>query len=299
MIHTISELVEKAVKNNNATLAVAAAHDRDVLEAVIDARRESISDSILIGNESEIRRILYELGEDPQLYSIIDSTNDKESAFKAVACISNGSANILMKGKLNTPDLMKAVVSKSTGITNGRLLSSIMFFEIPGYPKLLMDTDGGVNPQPNLEKKTFILENAAIVLKKLGYETINCACISGSEIIDPKIQSTVDAQVISSMKDRWAQYNMNVFGPVGFDLAISKKSCKIKRYSEPGCGEADILLVPNYETGNSIGKTLLYFTDSKNAGVVTDTKTPIVLVSRADNAESKHASIALAVSILS
>ena len=154
------------------------------------------------------------------------------------------------------------------------------------------ESDGGVNTFPDLEKKADILENAAMCFQALGYETINAACICGAEQVNPKIQSTVDADALAHMTDRWAKYHMNVCGPVALDLAVSPEACRHKHYSAPGAGMADILLVPNYEVGNGIGKAAGLFGHAKNAGIILGAKVPIVLVSRSDSAYSKLASIA-------
>ena len=132
-----------------------------------------------------------------------------------------------------------------------------------------------------------------MVLHALGYESINAACICGAEVVNPKIQSTVDADALAHMTERWSKYNMNVCGPVALDLAVSKEACHHKHYTAPGAGDADILLVPNYEVGNGIGKAANLFGNAKNAGIILGAKVPIVLVSRADSAYSKLASIAL------
>ncbi|MBR2894594.1 MAG: phosphate butyryltransferase, partial [Oscillospiraceae bacterium] len=198
----------------------------------------------------------------------------------------------LMKGLLGTATLMRAVLDKEVGLRTGRLISHVMFYEPKGH-KMMALTDGGMNTFPDLEKKAGILENAAIVMKALGYETINAACICGAEVVDPKIPSMLDAQALTEMTDRWTPYHMNVFGPVGLDLAVSKDACHHKHYTAPGGGEADILLVPTYEVGNGLGKAMSLFGEAKNAGIIVGAKVPIVLVSRSDSAETKLASIAL------
>lgn len=132
-----------------------------------------------------------------------------------------------------------------------------------------------------------------MVLQALGYEHINAACICGAEQVNPKVQSTVDADALAHMTDRWGKYNMDVCGPVALDLAVSEEACRHKHFTAPGAGMADILLVPNYEVGNGIGKAATLFGGAKNAGIILGAKVPIVLVSRADSAHSKLASIAL------
>lgn len=293
MLDSISKIMNAAMeKPEKRTIAVAAAHDEDVLKAVAEARKAGIAQGLLVGIADKIREILLSLGECPENYTIIDSDNDVLSATLAVQAVREGKAHFLMKGLLGTADLMRAVIHKETGLRTDRLISHVMLYEVPSK-KLLALSDGGMNTFPDLEKKTEILENAARVMKALGYEEISAACVCGAEVVNPKVQSTVDAQTLSEMTDRWAPYGMKVFGPVGLDLAVSEEACRHKRYNAPGAGKADILLVPTYEVGNGIGKAMSLFAGAKNAGIIVGAKVPIVLVSRSDSSESKLASIAL------
>ena len=292
MINTIQGIVDAAKGGSSGVIAVAAAHDEPVVEAVVAARKEGIAIPILVGHADEIRRMLKNLNEDPDSYEIIAADTDTDSAAKAVALCAEGRANFLMKGILGTADLMRAVFNKECGLRTSHLTTHCMFYEIPALGKMVILTDGGVNTFPDLDKKAEILENAASVLQALGYESINAACICGAEQVNPKVQSTVDADALSKMTDRWSKYNMQVCGPVALDLAVSKEACHHKHYTAPGAGDADILLVPNYEVGNGIGKAASLFGGAKNAGIILGAKAPIVLVSRSDSAESKLASIA-------
>ena len=292
MINTIQGIVDAAKGGSSGVIAVAAAHDEPVVEAVVAARKEGIAIPILVGHADEIRRMLKNLNEDPDSYEIIAADTDTDSAAKAVALCAEGRANFLMKGILGTADLMRAVFNKECGLRTSHLTTHCMFYEIPALGKMVILTDGGVNTFPDLDKKAEILENAASVLQALGYESINAACICGAEQVNPKVQSTVDADALSKMTDRWSKYNMQVCGPVALDLAVSKEACHHQHYTAPGAGDADILLVPNYEVGNGIGKAASLFGGAKNAGIILGAKVPIVLVSRSDSAESKLASIA-------
>ena len=292
MINTIQGIVDAAKGGSSGVIAVAAAHDEPVVEAVVAARKEGIAIPILVGHADEIRRMLKNLNEDPYSYEIIAADTDTDSAAKAVALCVEGRANFLMKGILGTADLMRAVFNKECGLRTSHLTTHCMFYEIPALGKMVILTDGGVNTFPDLDKKAEILENAASVLQALGYESINAACICGAEQVNPKVQSTVDADALSKMTDRWSKYNMQVCGPVALDLAVSKEACDHKHYTAPGAGDADILLVPNYEVGNGIGKAASLFGGAKNAGIILGAKVPIVLVSRSDSAESKLAYIA-------
>lgn len=287
---TVSDILEKAKSVKRSRIALAAAHDKDALMSVCAARREGIAEPLLIGCGAEIRAILSSIGEDPAAFEIIEAGTDTECAETAVRAVRDGKAKFLMKGILSTADLMRAVLNKEWGLRTGSSISHIMFYDIPGY-KLAALTDGGMFAFPDLEGKKAILENCITTMRKLGWGHLSCACLCGAEQLNPKFQNMADAAELAAMP-RWAEEDVSVFGPVGFDLAVSTEACRHKKYAAPGAGEADILLVPNYEVGNNLGKALSIFGGAKNAGIVVGAAAPIILVSRADSAETKLASIA-------
>ena len=293
MIRNINDLRQAARSGEPGVIAVAAAHDDVVIEAIVAARKEGLVTPILVGHVDEIRRMLCQLGEDPDTYEIIAAEEDTECAAKAVALCAEGKANFLMKGILGTADIMRAVFKREGGLRTGRLTSHTMLFQPEDSDRFILITDAGLNTFPTLEQKADILENAAMVLQALGYEKIYASCICGAETINPKIQSTLDADALSKMTDRWSKYNMTVIGPVALDLALSKEACHHKRFAAEGAGEADIILMPNYEMGNGIYKSAAIFGNVRSAGNIVGAKVPIVLVSRSDNADSKLSSIAL------
>ena len=297
MLNNLDSFLDLAAQKQGGRLAVAACHDKDVLLACIEAEKRGLCHPILIGDGAKTAELLTALGHDPAAFEIIDANDDPASAAMAVSLVREGKADSIMKGLLQTGDLMRAVINKETGIRTGRLLSHVMVYECPGYDRLLYLTDGGMNTFPTLEQKAEILENAAVVLKKLGYTQSAAACICGAEAVNPKITSTTDALALSEMTDRWAPYGLSVYGPVGLDLAISPHAVEKKKYTAPGAGKADILLVPNYEVGNGIGKAMTYFGNARSAGVIVGAACPIVLVSRADSFEAKLLSIAMAAAI--
>lgn len=297
MLNNLDRFFDLAAGKAGGKLAVAACHDKDVLLACIEAQQRGLCHPILIGDGEKTAALLCELGHDPAAFEIIATPDDVASAAMAVSLVREGKANAIMKGLLQTGDLMRAVINKETGIRTGRLLSHVMVYECPGCDRLLYLTDGGMNTFPNLEQKAEILENAAQVLQKLGYTESAAACICGAEAVNPKIQSTLDAQALSEMTDRWAPYGLSVYGPVGLDLAISPHAVEKKKYKAVGAGRADILLVPNYEVGNGIGKAMTYFGNARSAGIIVGAACPIVLVSRADSFETKLLSIAMAAAI--
>lgn len=292
MIQNFQQLLEQARHGGALRLAVAAAHDEDVLRAVSEAAREGLCQPVLVGDAPRIEAILQQMGESRQ-FEVIHCTEPGDCAREAVALVRQGKAEVLMKGILGTADLMRAVIDKETGLRQGKLLSHVMIYQVPGHPRLLYLTDGGMNTYPDLEQKAQILENAAQVCRAMGLEHINAACICGAEVVNPKIPAMVDADALAHQEERFAPLGLHVEGPVGLDLAISEEACRHKGYKGAGGGKADILLVPAYEVGNGIGKALTYFAAAKSAGIVVGATAPIVLVSRADTAETKLYSIAL------
>ena len=292
-LHSMQEIIDRAAAMPERCAAVAAAHDRDVLKAVIEAKKLGVAEAVLVGHADEIEAILKELGADPAEFAIVPAEDGPDCAAKAVQAVREGRANCILKGLLQTGDLMRAVLNRETGIRGEGLLSHLMFYEVPGYPKLLVNTDGGLTPAPTLEQKEGILENAAKALKALGYDRIFASCVCGAEAVNPKIPATTDAEYLAALPKWKEQYNMDVIGPVGLDLAVSKEACAHKHFTAPGAGEADVLLVPAYEVGNALGKALTLFAGAKNAGIVVGAKVPVLLVSRSDTAQAKLASIAL------
>ena len=297
MVNKLSQLIGLAKAKAGVVVSVAQAADKEVLEAVVNAKKEGIANAVLTGNKEKIQKMIAETMANAMIEGregaagAMEAETDEECAFKAVEQIRLGNANILMKGLLSTGTFMKAVINRDTGLRTGKTISHTMFYEVPSYGKLLCLTDGGMNTFPDLEKKADILENAIEVVKKLGIEKPSVACVCGAENVDPKVQSTLDADELSKME----RFNdAIVYGPVGLDLAISKEAVHHKGYKNENAGYADILLVPTYEVGNGIGKAMTYFAGAKSAGIVVGAKAPIVLVSRSDNAEAKMLSIALA-----
>lgn len=293
MIKNFSELLEKAKLGKKARLIVAAAQDEDVLKAVTNAAELGLIEPILVGNLEKIDEIAKKLDLKIGGFKKINVLDDIESARLSVKMIRDGEGDFLMKGILQTADIMRAVLDKEIGIRTDSLISHVMVYQVPSYDKLLFLTDGGMNVAPDLNQKVQILENAVIVTKAMGLEKTYAAVLAGAETVNPKIPATVDAKAIADMKDKWTKLGVVVDGPVALDLAISKEACKHKNYTGEGGGQADILLVPYYEVGNTLGKSLTYFAGGKSAGIVMGAKVPIVLVSRADNAETKLYSIAL------
>lgn len=293
MIKRLEELLNLVNTKDKKTIAVAAAHDKEVLEAVTEAVRLGIVDTILVGDKSKIVSIAEEKNFCIENIEIIDEADAKSAAIKAVELVSVGKAQYLMKGMMNTSDLLKAVLNKEAGLKKEELLSHVMVYDVPSYHKLILLTDGGMVSYPELKDKVHIINNAVKVAKALEIATPKVAPICAVEVVNPSMQATVDASVLSQMNKRGQIKGCLIDGPLALDNAISKEAAEHKGIISEVAGDADILLVPNIESGNFLGKSLTYFAKAENAGVIMGAKCPVVLVSRSDSAKSKLYSIAL------
>ncbi len=293
MIKDLQGVISLAKERKKKTIAVAAAQDKVVLEAVVEAVNMGIVNAILVGNEAEIVSIASESSISLNSVKIVNESNIHKSAEKAVDLVKKGEANYLMKGLLPTSDLLKAVLNKEANLRTDSLLSHVMVYEVPNYHKLLFLTDGGMVPYPELKDKIGIINNAVRVAHALDIEKPKVAPICAVEVVNPSMQATLDAAALSSMNKRGQIKGCVIDGPLGLDNAISLDAAKHKGIVSDVAGDTDILLVPNIESGNFLGKSLTYFGAAESAGIIVGAKCPVVLVSRADSAKSKLYSIAL------
>ncbi len=294
MIDSLNQLIDAAKSGQNMRLVVAAAEDGDALHAVVRAAEEGLITPILVGDESQIRQIAQNNNLDISKYQIIATASLQESAETSVAMVSKGEGDFLMKGLIDTSILLKAVLDKAYGLRTDSQLSHVMVYEVPLYHKLIYLTDGGMNIAPDLEAKEKILKNAVDVAKSLGNRQVKVACVAAKEKVNPKMPATVEARALQEKCQAGAFGNgVIVEGPLAVDLAFSKEAAETKKFKSEIAGETDIILVPNIEVGNGIGKTLTYLAGAKSAGIIMGAKVPVVLVSRADDYETKLNSIAL------
>jgi phosphate butyryltransferase len=294
VIKSFKELIEKVQKSGSKKrVAVVAAQDEHTLEAVFKARENNIVEPILIGNKHKIMEVLNHLNENLDDSAIIDVEDDKLAAEKAVELIHENKADFIMKGKIQTADLLKAVVNKEKGLRTGSVMSHFVINEIPDHHKLIVTTDGGMMMYPNVGEKKQIIENAVNTLIAMGYEKPKVAVLAAVEKINPKMPESVDAGQLKEMNQNGEIKNCIVEGPISYDLAMSKESAEVKGYSSPVTGDADILIVPNITAGNMLGKALVYSAGAKMAGFIVGAKVPIVLTSRGSTAEEKYLSLVL------
>ncbi len=199
-----------------------------------------------------------------------------------------------MKGSLHTDEFMRAILAKDAGLRTDRRLSHVYAMDVPAYPKPLFVTDAAVNIAPTLMEKRDIAQNAIDLLHVLDIETPRVAVLSAVETVDPKIPSTVDAAALTVMARRGQITGALVDGPFAFDNAIDPEAARIKAIDSPVAGRADILLVPDLESGNMLAKQLLYFAGADGAGLVLGARVPVMLTSRSDSLQVRLASAALA-----
>lgn len=294
---SFDDLIKKVQNiDSKKKVAVVSAQDEHTLEAVFKAKKDNIVEPILIGNKKKIIEILSRLHESVLEESIINVESDSEAAEKAVELINENKADFIMKGKIQTADLLRAVVNKENGLRTGKVMSHIVIHEIPTYHKLLAVTDGGMMMYPNLDEKKQILENAVSTFLALGYENPKVAVLAAVETVNPKMQESVDADMLKKMNIKGEIKNCIVEGPISYDLTMSKESASIKGFVSPVTGEADIIVVPNITVGNILGKSLVYSAGAKMAGFIVGAKVPIVLTSRGSTSEEKYLSLALSAS---
>lgn len=283
-------------RSRKRKLVLAAAHDLHALEAIVKADENNIAEAILVGKAEEIKKLLSDLKVDEERFEIIQADTDQEAAQKSVALIREERADFLMKGKLQTSDLLREVVNKERGLYAGRPMSHLAIQEIPNYHKLLGVTDGGMLLYPNLEEKKAIIENSVEFYRGMGYDCPKVGVLAAVEVVNPKMEESVDAGLLKEMNQKGEIKDCLVEGPISYDLAMNKESSVIKGYESPVAGDPDILVVPNITAGNILGKTLIYSAQAKMAGIIIGAKVPIVLTSRGASAEEKYLSLAIAAS---
>jgi phosphate butyryltransferase len=292
---SVREIIEAAKAAGKKRVAVAAAHEESALEAVFDAAKHGLVDPILIGDLDKIRQIAADLGAELTGYRLIDEKDFAKAAAQAVALVRAGEADMLMKGVLDTSILLKAALNKEAGLNAGRLTSHVAVMEVPTYHKLLIVTDAAINIAPDLPGKLDIIANAVQVAKAIGVAEPKVALLAAVEKVNwDKMPCTADAAVITQMNRRGQVKGCLIDGPLALDNAISAESAKIKKIVSDVAGDADVLVAPDIEAGNILYKCLLDLGQAKGAGIVVGASKPIVLTSRADSAETKLASIALA-----
>jgi len=292
------ERLLKAVSNIPALhTAVVYPVGKTSLSGAIEAAKEGLIKPIFIGPELRINEVAAQANLDISGYKIIATEHSHDSAKIAVEMARDGNVSAIMKGKIHTDELMGAVVSREGGLRTGRRMSHVFAFDVPTYPRPLFITDAAINIKPDLETKADIIRNVIDLAHLLGIEVPRVAILSAVETVTSKIESTLHAAALCKMADRGQIKGGLLDGPLAFDNAISEESVRIKNIKSDVAGKAEVLVVPDIETGNMLAKQLEYLANAEGAGIVLGAKVPVVLPSRADDAVSRLAACALAVMI--
>jgi phosphate butyryltransferase len=294
MIKTFDEVLSTVKAQKIKTVVVAVAQDEPVLEAVRDAKKNGIANAILVGDREKIIAIAKNIGMNIEEFEVIDEKNDTKASLAAVKIVSEGRADMLMKGLVDTATFLRAVLNKEVGLRTGKQMSHVAVFEIPGYDRLIFITDVAFNMYPELKEKIDIINNSVKVAKACGLELPKVAAICAVEVVNTSMPATLDAAMLAKMSDRGQIKGCIVDGPLAFDIALSESAAKHKKIGGPVAGKADILLMANIEAGNAVYKCLNYTTEAKSGGLLVGTAAPVIVTSRADTPETKLNSIALA-----
>ena len=295
MLKDFKEMAELVKANPvKKRIVLCCAHDEHSLDAVYEAFKEGIVEPVFVGKTDEIKAICKEHGFDFGDVAIYEESDDIEAAKKAVELIREGKGDFLMKGRMQTADLLRQVVNKETGLQVGKIMSHVGLFQVPNYHKVVVRTDGGMLLQPDLEQKKKIIENAVDVLHALGYEDPKVAVMCGAEVLNKKAQESVDAAALKEMNRNGEITGCTVEGPISYDIALSKEIAEFKKFDSPVAGEADAMLMPSMAAGNMVGKSWTVSSSGMMAGIIVGAKVPIVLTSRGSSAEEKFYSIVLA-----
>ena len=289
-----NNLVKIAKKIGTISAAIVNAGEIFPMESVYKAVELNLIIPIFIGNEDEIKKYAKKLKWDISKFKIINEKDENSTAPIAAKLASEGKVKIIVKGHIHTDILMKAVLKRDLNLIGKKRLSHVWHMTLGENDKPFIITDGVVNVLPKLEVKMHILRNAVDFANKIGISRPKVAVLSATEEIIESVPSSIEADLITK-RAKEENINADVFGPLAFDNSVSKKSAAIKKIKNDVSGNADILLVPNVESGNALVKMMIYFMGACAAGVVLGCKTPVVITSRSDEAEARLASIAAAV----
>ncbi|WP_336967310.1 phosphate butyryltransferase [Bacillus cereus] len=293
-------LIDQAAGQPKKTVAVAVAEDHEVIEAVAKAIKLQLAQFRLYGNQEKIMGMLQEHGlQTSEHVEVIAAMSSAEAAELSVKAVRNGEADVLMKGNIPTANILKAVLNKEWGLRKGSVLSHVAAFEVPNYDRLIFVTDAAMNIAPDVTQKAAIIQNTVEVARAIGIDLPKVAPIAAVEVVNPAMQATIDAAMLTQMNRRGQIKDCIVDGPLALDNAVSQIAAEHKGIVSDVAGKADILLVPTIEAENVLYKSLVYFADAKVGAMIAGAKAPIVLTSRADSAETKVYSLALAVATAS
>jgi phosphate acetyltransferase len=293
--HVFHKFIERCKDLPAVTTAVVWPLSDVAMKGAVEAAHAGLIEPTLIGPKAQMEALAAKIGVDISVYPIMDVDSESKAAEAAVVLCRAGGAQALMKGSLHTDELLKPAMARDTGLRTARRISHVFIMDTPAYARTLLITDAAINITPELEDKIHIVQNAIDLAHALGIPEPKVALLSAVETVSPKIKSTLDAAALCKMADRGQITGGILDGPLAFDTAVSQKAAKIKKLVSPVTGLADILVVPDLESGNMLAKQLEYLGGAQLAGIVLGARVPTILTSRADSAETRLTSCAVAV----
>lgn len=294
MIKNFAELLAEAGKGDPVRIAVVLGHDSDVLESFKDAEKLQFAEPILIGDPARIEEAAGQVGYPLRKETIREVGSEKTAISSAIRMVRNGEADLLMKGKVTTANLIRGVLDREQGLRAGQLLSQVIAFQVPGIDRLMLMTDGALNIAPNLEQKADMCRNAIELAHAFGIKEPKVVLLTALEFVNPAMPATIDAAALVQMNRRGQIKGAFLAGPLALDVPLSQFAADRKGISSPVVGATDVFIAPNIEAANILYRAIVYFARALSGGVIVGAKVPLVLLSRAEPPETKLHSIALA-----
>jgi len=298
-IKNFDELITEAKRVGPKRVAIAGADEHEVIMAARDATQQGIAKCILVGNGEKIYQTAEEHNISLYGMSLLDEPDSRKTIRRVIKLARDGEADVVMKGSVSTGSLLSTALNREIGLRTGSLLSHVGVFEVPGYDRFIFISDGGVNISPTVDQKLEIIYNAVTVAHRLGLKEPKVALLAASELLSPHIPASLDALALTKMAEQGWVEAARVDGPLALDTAVSPEAAAIAEARGPVAGHADILVVPDVDTGNMVAKVITFFVRGRMAGVVVGAKVPFVISSRADLHEVKLVSMALGVVLAS
>jgi phosphate acetyltransferase len=288
-------LIGRAKQVKPVTTIVVHPCDESSLRGAVEAAEAGIIVPVLVGPAAKINAVARERSLDIGRFEVVDVAHSEAAAARGVQLIHEAKGEVLMKGSLHTDELMKAVAASATGLRTARRISHVFVMDVPTYAETLFITDAAINIFPDLDAKRDIVQNAIDLWTQVGLGTPRVAILSAVETVTSKIPSTIEAAALCKMADRGQITGGILDGPLAFDNAIDPEAARIKGIQSPVAGRAQILVVPDLESGNMLAKNLSFLAQADAAGIVLGARVPIILTSRADSVRTRMASCAVAV----
>jgi phosphate butyryltransferase len=298
MIRSLEELIATARQLGPAKIAVVEAHDPDVLESLSQAEPLGLAQSVLIGNPAKIEAAARKVGYALRPESLLTTAGEDASIRQAIDLVRSGQADLLMKGKVTTANLIRAALDKERGLRAGRQLSQVIVFQTPRLDRLMVMTDGAINIAPTLEQKAEICRNAIEVAHALGIAQPKVVLLTALEFVNPAMPATVDAAALVQMNRRGQITGAYLEGPLALDVPLSRFAAERKAISSPVVEATDVLIAPDIEAANILYRAITYFADGRSGGIIVGARVPLVVLSRAEPPETKIHSISLALLLM-